>query len=74
MRHNENLLTAEEERKACAKVCRDKKPWGNSADDWAAKCLEEAAVTIEQRSNGSGERGRACAPSARPRGSASSED
>lgn len=35
---------------------------------------EEVKESAEQRANGSGERGRACATSARPRGSASSED
>lgn len=36
---------------ACAKICRDKKSWGNSSDVWAAKLLEEAAVSIEKRSD-----------------------
>lgn len=44
-------MAAEEEREACAKVCRDKKPWGNAADDWAARLLEDAASEIEKRSN-----------------------
>ena len=39
------------EREACAKVCRDKKPWGNLADEWAAELLEAAACDIEARSN-----------------------
>lgn len=37
-----------EERQVAAKICRDKKPWGNESDAWAAKLLEEAASEIEQ--------------------------
>ena len=37
------------EREACAKVCEKIVPWGNSADDWAASCLNKAAKFIRAR-------------------------
>ena len=39
------------EREACAKVCEEIAPWGNSADDWAASCLNKAAKAIRARNN-----------------------
>lgn len=44
-------IVAYAERAECAKICRDKKPFGNMADDWAAQLLEGAARDIEARSN-----------------------
>ena len=42
-------LVAAHEREACAKVCEEIAPWGNSADDWAASCLNKAAKFIRAR-------------------------
>ena len=39
------------EREACAKVCEEIAPWGNSADDWAASCLNKAAKAIRARNS-----------------------
>ena len=44
-------LVAAHEREACAKVCEEIAPWGNSADDWAASCLNKAAKAIRARNN-----------------------
>ena len=43
-------LVAAHEREACAKVCEEIAPWGNSADDWAASCLNKSAKAIRSRS------------------------
>lgn len=43
-------LGEEAERRACAKICRDSKPRGNSRDDEVAEHLESVALKIEKRS------------------------
>lgn len=61
----------ETEREACAKRCEHLSHIGSENQLWMR---DRCVAAIRQRSNGSGERGRACATSARPMGSASSGD